>query len=70
MTLSGNPLGIPPDADKIDFGVFFVLKDIFGIFFMAFVCTFFVAFYPNVLSHSDNYIPANELVTPNHIVPE
>jgi len=27
-------------------------------------------FYPNVLGHSDNYIPANPLVTPPHIVPE
>ena len=29
-----------------------------------------VFFYPNVLGHSDNYIPANPLVTPAHIVPE
>jgi quinol-cytochrome oxidoreductase complex cytochrome b subunit len=29
-----------------------------------------VFFMPNVLGHSDNYIPANRLVTPNHIVPE
>ena len=27
-------------------------------------------FYPNALGHSDNYIPANPLVTPAHIVPE
>jgi ubiquinol-cytochrome c reductase cytochrome b subunit len=35
--------------------------------------TFFgiiVFFYPNVLGHPDNYIPANALVTPAHIVPE
>ena len=30
----------------------------------------FVFFSPNVLGHSDNYIPANPLVTPAHIVPE
>ena len=30
----------------------------------------FVFFYPNALGHSDNYIPANPLVTPSHIVPE
>jgi quinol-cytochrome oxidoreductase complex cytochrome b subunit len=29
-----------------------------------------VHFYPNLLGHSDNYIPANSLVTPTHIVPE
>jgi quinol-cytochrome oxidoreductase complex cytochrome b subunit len=32
--------------------------------------SFFVFFYPNVLGHSDNYIPANPLSTPAHIVPE
>jgi len=32
--------------------------------------SFFVFFYPNALGHSDNYIPANPLVTPAHIVPE
>jgi len=29
-----------------------------------------VHFYPNLLGHSDNYVPANSLVTPTHIVPE
>jgi len=32
--------------------------------------SFFVFYYPNALGHSDNYIPANPLVTPPHIVPE
>jgi len=27
-------------------------------------------FFPNLLGHPDNYIPANPLVTPAHIVPE
>lgn len=31
---------------------------------------FFVFFSPNSLGHPDNYIPANALVTPAHIVPE
>jgi ubiquinol-cytochrome c reductase cytochrome b subunit len=31
---------------------------------------FFVFFYPNALGHPDNYIPANPLVIPPHIVPE
>ena len=30
----------------------------------------FVFFAPNFLGHPDNYIPANPLVTPAHIVPE
>jgi len=39
-------------------------------FIFVFVFSLFVFFYPNVLGHSDNYIPANPLVTPAHIVPE
>jgi len=32
--------------------------------------SFFVFFFPNTLGHADNYIPANPLLTPAHIVPE
>jgi len=31
---------------------------------------YFVFYKPNLLGHPDNYIPANPLVTPAHIVPE
>ena len=40
---------------------------VFGFFIYFFI---FVFFYPNVLGHPDNYIPANPMVTPTHIVPE
>jgi len=36
----------------------------------AIIISIFVFFYPNYLGHSDNYIPANPLVTPAHILPE
>jgi len=67
---SNNPLGIKGYGDKIAFYPYFVVKDIFGL--MAFFCFFgfFVYFYPNVLGHPDNYIEANPMVTPEHIVPE
>ena len=42
----------------------------FAFFLFVLVFSIFVFFYPNVLGHSDNYIPANPLVTPPHIVPE
>jgi quinol-cytochrome oxidoreductase complex cytochrome b subunit len=46
------------------------VKDIFGLcLFTIFFC-FFVFLLPNYLGHSDNYIEANALVTPHHIVPE
>jgi len=34
------------------------------------VFTYFVCFAPNALGHTDNYIKANPMVTPTHIVPE
>ena len=43
---------------------------IFMILVLMIIFAGFVFFTPNVLGHSDNYIPANPLVTPAHIVPE
>ena len=68
---SNNPLGIKNTVvDKVPFTPYFTIKDIFGvvIFFILFI--FFIYFKPNVLGHPDNYIPANPLSTPAHIVPE
>jgi ubiquinol-cytochrome c reductase cytochrome b/c1 subunit len=39
-----------------------------GVFLILFA--WFVFYMPNYLGHADNYIPANPLVTPAHIVPE
>jgi ubiquinol-cytochrome c reductase cytochrome b subunit len=49
---------------------YYFIKDALGlqIFFLFFFL--FLFFAPNVMGHSDNYIPANPLVTPTHIVPE
>jgi len=68
---SNNPLGIIfVGLDKVPFLPQYVIKDLFGtiIFFSLFLN--FIFFNANFLSHSDNYIPANALVTPIHIVPE
>jgi ubiquinol-cytochrome c reductase cytochrome b subunit len=67
---SNNPLGVNTNVDTIPFYPYFYVKDLFSFFILAFVFSFFVFFYPNVLGHSDNYIPANPMVTPAHIVPE
>jgi ubiquinol-cytochrome c reductase cytochrome b subunit len=49
----------------------FVTKDIFGfISFVGFLVFSTVFLYPNALGHPDNYIRADALVTPKHIVPE
>lgn len=67
---SNNPLGINTNVDTIPFYPYFYVKDLFSFFIFVFVFSFFVFFYPNVLGHSDNYIPANPMSTPAHIVPE
>jgi len=69
-TGSNNPLGVNTNVDLVVFYPYFYVKDLFA--FLVFITLFsiFVFFAPNVLGHSDNYIPANPLVTPPHIVPE
>lgn len=67
---SSNPLGVCTDLDTVAFYPYFVLKDIFGLSIFLFFFGYIVFFEPNLLGHPDNYIPANSLVTPAHIVPE
>lgn len=69
---SNNPLGIDVKGpqDTIPFHPYYTVKDCFGfgVFFIIFA--WFVFYSPNSLGHPDNYVPANPLVTPPHIVPE
>jgi len=67
---SNNPLGINTNVETVSFYPYFYVKDLFAFFMLIIVFALFVAFYPNFLGHSDNYIPANPLSTPAHIVPE
>jgi ubiquinol-cytochrome c reductase cytochrome b subunit len=67
---STNPLGIESNVDKISFYPYFYVKDLLGFVTLMALFTFFVYFQPNTLGHPDNYIPANPMVTPAHIVPE
>ncbi|NFV81276.1 cytochrome b [Magnetospirillum aberrantis] len=69
---SNNPLGveIKTQADTIPFHPYYTIKDLFGIgVFLMFYCAF-VFWAPNFFGEPDNYIPANPMVTPPHIVPE
>jgi ubiquinol-cytochrome c reductase cytochrome b subunit len=69
---SGNPTGVDVKTpqDTLPFHPYYTAKDGFGlgIFLIAFSILLFFA--PNYLGHADNYIPANPLSTPAHIVPE
>jgi ubiquinol-cytochrome c reductase cytochrome b subunit len=68
---SNNPLGIHgKDVDKVTFYPYFYVKDFFFFWSFIFIFSYFVFLDPNVLGHPDNYIEANPMVTPAHIVPE
>ena len=67
---SNNPIGSNALVDKIAFYPYFYVKDLVGWVAFAVFFSAFVYFYPNLLGHTDNYIPANPMSTPAHIVPE
>ncbi|MBP7190663.1 MAG: cytochrome b, partial [Rickettsiaceae bacterium] len=61
---------VASQKDTIPFHPYYTVKDFvgFGVYFLIFA--YFIFYEPNYLGHPDNYIPANPLVTPAHIVPE
>jgi ubiquinol-cytochrome c reductase cytochrome b subunit len=68
---SNNPVGIDlTKKDKIPFHPYYTVKDLFGLSVFLLVYAALVFYAPNLLGHPDNYIPANPMVTPPHIVPE
>jgi ubiquinol-cytochrome c reductase cytochrome b/c1 subunit len=68
---SNNPTGIDiAKKDKISFHPYYTVKDMFGFCIFFIVYAAFVFFMPEALGHAENYIPADPLVTPPHIVPE
>jgi ubiquinol-cytochrome c reductase cytochrome b subunit len=72
ITGSNNPLGIEPKGpqDTLPFHPYYTSKDSVGLIVYLMVFAALVFFAPNYLGHPDNYIPANPLSTPAHIVPE
>jgi ubiquinol-cytochrome c reductase cytochrome b/c1 subunit len=69
---SNNPLGIDMKGpqDSLPFHPYYTVKDLLGLCVFLLVYAFFVFYAPNFLGNPDNYIPANPMQTPNHIVPE
>ena len=69
---SSNPTGVDVKGpqDTVPFHPYYTAKDGFGIGVFLILFTFMVFFAPNYLGHPDNYIEANPLSTPAHIVPE
>jgi len=77
-TGNNNPTGVEvrrtskkeAEADTLPFWPYFVIKDLFALVVILVAFFAIVGFMPNYLGHPDNYIEANPLVTPAHIVPE
>ena len=69
---SSNPLGIDTKGpqDIIPFHPYYTIKDMFGLGVFMLVFLGFVFFAPNFFVEPDNYIKANPMQTPTHIVPE
>lgn len=69
---SSNPTGVEVKqaSDTVPFHPYYTAKDGFGVGVFAILFVFMVFFAPNYLGHPDNYIEANPLSTPAHIVPE
>jgi ubiquinol-cytochrome c reductase cytochrome b subunit len=67
---SNNPNGIGSTSDRYSMHPYYTFKDLVTIFFFFLVLSIIVFYYPNLLGHSDNYIPANPMQTPPSIVPE
>lgn len=66
---SSNPGALLSD-DKVKFYPSFMFKDLVALFIYIFIFITVISWYPNAMGHPDNYIKANGLVTPAHIVPE
>ncbi len=77
-TGNNNPTGVEvrrtskeeAEKDTLPFWPYFVIKDLFALAVIMVVFWAIVGFMPNYLGHPDNYIEANALATPAHIVPE
>ncbi len=72
VTGNNNPDGIDvkDEQDTLPFHPYYTMKDLFAIVVFLMVYAAFVFYSPWYMGHSINFVPANPLNTPPHIVPE
>ncbi|TNB49329.1 cytochrome b [Martelella lutilitoris] len=72
VTGQTNPTGVEvkQKSDTVPFTPYATLKDAFGVTIFLIAYVWFIFYMPNFLGHPDNYIPADSMKTPAHIVPE
>lgn len=69
-TGSNSPIGLNTNTDKVPFHTYFITKDFFGFILLGIILSLFIFYIPNFLGDPENFINANPLVTPVHIMPE
>jgi len=77
-TGNNNPTGVEVRRDSVEvvkkdtvpFHPYYTIKDTYALVLFLILFVVVVFFMPNYLGHPDNYIEANPLATPAHIVPE
>ena len=69
---NNNPIGISVQGkqDTVSFHPYYTIKDFFAYTVFLVLFCYFIFYNPNILGHADNYIEADPMVTPAHIVPE
>jgi len=69
-TGSNNPLGVSRLADRVPFHTYYSTKDAYGFVVLLCILLGLVLINPTLLVDAENFIPANPILTPAHIVPE
>lgn len=67
---SNTPVGLNPNSDKIPFHIYYTSKDLYGFILLIILICILIFYAPNTLGDPENFIKANPLVTPIHIMPE
>jgi ubiquinol-cytochrome c reductase cytochrome b subunit len=67
---SDNPVGIDYSSDASSFHYYYLIKDVLGVIIFVVILCILVCYFPNIMGDEDNFIKANQLVTPAHIKPE
>lgn len=67
-----NSLGLNSikNIGGIQFHPYYTIKDLYGYMVILMIYLYFVFYLSDIFNHSDNFIEANPLITPSHIVPE
>ena len=64
---ANNPNGVNSNGDRFSMHPYFIFKDLVTIFLFLLLLSIIVFYYPNMLGHESNYIPADPMVTPSSI---